>query len=186
MFKKEREELKRLGTNIQQLWDSIERRDKNRDEDKDGQHRRMQNLILRIITLEEKAIDAATYKKEIQLQTERDLERFKNKITDKYMQSIERLFDFMKELAIITSVSGNQKDVVALKHQFMKPYMEEKWEHEKSEKAAKIDNRLKSKGRELLDKREALKSKKLTAEQQGKTTKDIDSQIEILDFVIGG
>lgn len=120
------------------------------------------------------------------IQMREELETFKKTISDKYMESIERLFAFTKELIMIVAVSGNGKEVLSLKRRFARPILEEKWEREKQESAKKIDEGVKTMGRKILDRKTELESKKHKLEREEKDTKEITAQISVLDAIIGG
>lgn len=176
--KEDRKALKSLKEEVQKLWDAVKKAP-----DKDKTEKRLEEVEKRI---ENVASEIVANNEVLRLQVERDLEAFKNKITDKYMQSIERLFDFMKEMAVIVVASGSNKDIISLKREFMKPYLLEKVEQVKQEEGLKVEENIKSLGKQLLDKRQKIEDEKMSKGRREESTSIEDAQLELLDFIIKG
>jgi hypothetical protein len=180
--KKDRDTIKFLEGEIQRLWNKMEGEESIAREG----YKRLTNVEKKVVELADKV---TTNNETLRLQVERDFEQFKTKITDKYMQSIERLFDFMKQMAVVVVASGSNKDVAALKREFMMPYLEEKAEATRHAKGAEIDKKIKTLGRKLLDKRQEIEDRKIKKGRRHPTPEDDTAeraQLEIIDFIIKG
>jgi hypothetical protein len=126
-------------------------------------------------------------KETLLLEMDKRLETFKGLITEKYMSSIERLFDFMKEMAVLISLNSTKQDVVSLRRQIIKPLLAERAAFEEEKKGLELDRRLKTTGEKLLAKRKQMYDDMLKAERQGHSTEvaKLKAKIEIADSIIG-
>jgi len=63
--------------------------------------------------------------------------------------------------------------------------LEQKWEKKRKKIAFQTESNIKTKGRELLDKKEALHKQYLVFNRQGKDTQYIEGQLNILNLILG-
>jgi len=91
---------------------------------------------------------------------------------DKYIASIERFFDFVKTLSLVSATAS--KDSKEFARELRIGQLQEKWDDEKQKKAIEI-------GLRLLERRRKLEEIKLTLEREERDTTDVSTQIALLD-----
>jgi hypothetical protein len=109
-------------------------------------------------------------------------------IVDKYINSINNLLEWHKEIGILLYLSGklNIDDINKLRKTIQQPFLEQKWLEQKAIDAEKIDNIMKSNAGQLRQIYDSLKQEKLKLEREGRDIKYINGQLNILEKMIGG
>lgn len=113
---------------------------------------------------------------------------FHKEISDKYFNAIENMYKFSKEISLIDSLAHkiNDKDLIALKRELVKPVLEERWQQEETSKGLRTDENIKTLGQQLVQMRKQLHEEMLKKEREGKDIAELKGRISILDLVIGG
>ena len=94
---------------------------------------------------------------------------------DRYIASIERFFDFVKTLSLVSATAS--KDSKEFARDLRLGQIQERWEDEKQKKALEI-------GLRLIDRRKALEEERLVMERKEEDTHLIDTMIADLKKVM--
>lgn len=114
---------------------------------------------------------------------EKRLIEFHKEIMEKYFQTLEKILHFGKEISVIDSLAHrvNDQDLENLKRTIMQPIIEARYKEE----ANKVDDRVKSFGNEILNRRKELHETMIKKERQEEDVTNLKEQIALLDWVIG-
>ena len=109
--------------------------------------------------------------------------QFHKEVTEKYFEALEKIFRLNKEVSLINALAGQakDKDYALMRAQFIKPFLEQRWEEEKSIKGKKIE----SYGVWIQTERARMHEEMLTMEKQEKNTEAIKERIAAFDSIIG-
>jgi len=107
---------------------------------------------------------------------------FQKEIYDKLFSSVESLFRYAKEIQLVDTLAHNIKDddIARVKSVLLKPILEERWKTENIEKAQGVSENLVK----IIEKRNTLLQDKLKLEREGKESKFISGQLDMLDTII--
>jgi hypothetical protein len=112
---------------------------------------------------------------------------FSNSIIEKYIQSTETILRWSKELLMVHVFSGKQElNLAELKRELVTPSLKEKWDEKEKRAVAEADDKLKTKGQLLVDKKKSLESQLLIAQKTNKKDEQasINGQLQLLNFIL--
>lgn len=98
------------------------------------------------------------------------------------LSNVELLFKYAREIELVDTLARDIRvgDISRVKSVLLKPILEERWKTQNIEKAQSVsDNLIK-----IIENRNVLLHEKLTLEKQGKDTKFISGQLDMLDQII--
>ena len=115
-------------------------------------------------------------------EVDRKLIEFQKEIYGKLFSSVESLFRYAKEIQLVDTLAHNIKDndIARVKSVLLKPILEERWKTENIEKAQGVSENLVK----IIEKRNVLLQDKLKLEREGKESKFISGQLDMLDTII--
>ena len=124
---------------------------------------------------------------EIKLEIDAKVENLRKEFTDKYTSLVESVCRYNRELQLIDSLARNTQDtdLAKLRSALMKPILEERWKQKEQQQAKNIDEQIKTKGAELLQKKKSLEEQYLKLNREGKDTKFIEGQLDVLKSIGG-
>ena len=106
---------------------------------------------------------------------ETDFSELRKYYLEQYISSVDRLFDFVKTISVITSVSS--KDAVGLKRELMSPIVNVRNQQVENQRAEGI-------GHKILAKKKNLEDERLVLEREGKNTEKVDAKIKELSILL--
>jgi len=113
---------------------------------------------------------------------------FHKEVSDRYFSSLENILRTNREISLIESLAGHIKkeDLQALETSLLQPVLEQRWKQENKEQVDKVSEIVESKGAKIIERKKYLHEKYLELNRQNKNTSDIEREIAILDWIIGG
>ena len=109
------------------------------------------------------------------------------KIADRYFKTLEDIFRWNREFSFLDKyMQGDNKTLEGLEKTITQSFLKQKWSRAEKEKADKVDNTIKTKGENIVQKRKEFHELKLKLEREEKDTKEIDAKIQVLDFILEG
>ena len=106
---------------------------------------------------------------------ETDFSKLREYYLEQYISSVDRLFDFVKTISVITSVSS--KDAVGLKRELIVPIVNARNQQIENQRAEAV-------GHKILAKKKNLEDERLVLEREAKSTEKIDAQIKELNILL--
>jgi hypothetical protein len=113
---------------------------------------------------------------------ERRLIEFHGEVTERYFDTLEKIFRLNKEISLINTLAGQvkDKDFADLKAQMLQPLLEARWKDKEKSDGEKIVN----KGQHIILERKKLHDEMLLEEKQGKDVKDKKEQLKAFDKIL--
>lgn len=107
---------------------------------------------------------------------------FHREVTEKYFETLEKIFRLNKEISLMTQLAGQvkEKDLNNLQSMMLQPFLEARWDDKKKKEGTAILN----KGASVIDKRNALHAQMLQMEKRGESVIAIKEQIKAFDWII--
>ena len=117
--------------------------------------------------------------------TDKKLIEFHKEVTERYFETLEKIFRLNKEISLINTLAGSvkDKDFADLKAQMMQPLLEARWEEKKKELGKKVETQ----GEWVIEERQRLHNEALTLERHNQPIEKIDKvkeRIAMLDEII--
>lgn len=139
------------------------------------------NICLHDVNIENKL-------KEYDNKIEEKLIKFHKEITDKCFSSMENIMRYTKEVSLIESLAKkmNSQDLNALEAMLMRPVLENKWNKEREEQSDNVTDTVHSIGSKIVQERKKLYDDYLVKNRTNQDTKDLELQLKVFDFIIGG
>ncbi len=113
---------------------------------------------------------------------ERRLIEFHKEITERYFETLDKIFRFNKEISLIDTLARqtNDKDFALLKSAFMQPVLQARWDDKRKKDGAKIL----SKGEEIILKQKELHKEILEKEKAGENVALLREQLKAYNQIL--
>jgi len=113
---------------------------------------------------------------------EKKLIEFHKEITERYFETLEKIFRLNKEISLINTLAGQvkDKDFADLKAQMMQPLLEARWAEKRKEDGQKIINN----GEKIILQRQALHNEMLLMEKKGQDISKMKEQLKVYDAIL--
>lgn len=121
-------------------------------------------------------------KKQASVNTEERLVIFHKEISDRYFNTLENIFKFNKEIALLDKLASqvSDKDFDGLKAQLMQPLLESRWKEKEISEGQKIVN----KGQLILRQKIDLQETIIQEEKQGKDVTKLREQLKAYNKIL--
>ena len=132
------------------------------------------------------AIDIENILASFRNEIEARLIAFHKEITDKCFSSMETIMRYTKEVSLIETLASQikDKDLAALQTALLYPVISQRYEKEKEDKVQAVCDNVSILGEEIIKKRDSLQQEYLILNRQKKDTKEIETRLEILNWII--
>lgn len=131
--------------------------------------------------------DVKTSNQNFKDETSKRIDILHQEIAVKYINAVEKLIQSSKEISLIDILikQTDSKDLVNLKRSIMQPILEERIKEDNKKKGQEIEKEIQTKGELLLLEKKTLHEQYLKLQREGKDTKYIEGQLNILNKMIG-